>query len=392
MIFDLPSLLHPVDEATFLQHFIAKRRLYVRTSERGRAAGLLPWATVNHLIECDVLPPDRLRVIRANIDVATLMYRRRDEHKHLRAGALQQLLAQGASVIINDVSDLVPAIGGLSDNIERRLGHRVGVNAYLSFGRGSAFKAHFDYHDVLVLQVHGRKRWRSHGTPFPSPVEQLEPEPGKEAPIEIAWEEVLEPGDLLYLPRGEVHEAAVEGPNSVHLTIGIHIRHGVHLFEWLRKRAALDPEIRKDLTRAAGTEALRLHEATLKERLHAIVDAASVEEFLSAEDAERRPRVRLNIGIEDMPADDDVVEPAPRRTIALPADVESETAIIVGGERYRLSPAALRVLRLLLLRNRLTFREIKTELSAELNAEAVRVAIHELARQGLAGLTHAASR
>ena len=286
MIFDLPSLLHPVDEATFLQHFIEKRRLHVRTSERGRAAGLLPWATVNHLIECDVLPPDRLRVIRANIDVATLMYRRRDEHKHLRAGALQQLLAQGASVIINDVSDLVPAIGGLSDNIERRLGHRVGVNAYLSFGRGSAFKAHFDYHDVLVLQVHGRKRWRSHGTPFPSPVEQLEPEPGKEAPPEIAWEEVLEPGDLLYLPRGEVHEAAVEGPNSVHLTIGIHIRHGVHLFEWLRKRAALDPEIRKDLTRAAGTEALRRHEATLKERLHAIVDAASVEEFLSAEDAE----------------------------------------------------------------------------------------------------------
>ena len=391
MIFDLPTLLQPVGEATFLQHFIAKQRLHIRASDRERAASLLPWATVNHLIETDVLPPDRMRVIRANIDVAPVMYRRRDEHKHLRAGALQQLLAQGASVIINDVSDLVPEIGRLSDNIERRLAHRVGVNAYLSFGRGSAFKAHFDYHDVLVLQVHGRKRWRSHGTPFPFPVEQLASEPSKEAPAEVVWEDVLEPGDVLYLPRGEVHEAAVEGPSSVHLTIGIHIRHGIHFLEWLGKRAALDPDLRKDLTRADGEHSMHRHEAALKQRLHAIVDAATVEEFLRAEDAERRPRVVLNIGVEGILAEDTFIAPAPRRRIAFPQDGESDAGIIVGGERYRLSPPARRVLGLLLSQNGLTFRDLKAALNAELSAEVVRDAVHELARNGLAGLGPAGS-
>ncbi|HVM77648.1 MAG TPA: cupin domain-containing protein [Stellaceae bacterium] len=386
MICDLPSLLQPAGEEKFLEHFIEKKRLHVRASDPQRAASLLPWTTVNHLIECDVLPPDRMRVIRANIDVATLMYRRRDEHRHLRAGALQQLLAQGASVIINDVSDLVPEIGRLSDNIERRLAHRVGVNAYLSFGRGSAFKAHFDYHDVIVLQIHGRKRWRSLGTPFPFPVEQPGGEPSKEAPTETVWEDVLEPGDVLYLPRGEVHEAAVEGPRSVHLTIGVHVRHGIHFLEWLGKRAALDPQLRMDLTRVAGEEALRRHEALLKQRLHALIDGSSVEQFLDAEDIERRPRVLLNIGLDDLPDDDTLILPAPRRHLSHSADGDPERPITIGDERYSLSTPARQALSLLLANNGLTFNELRGALAAQMNLDLLREAVRELARNGLVGL------
>src|SRR5262249_28099490 len=200
MIRDFASLLAPFPESWFLEHFLEKKHLHISSGEPERVAQLLPWATINRLIEWDVLPPDRFRVIRAAIDIAPLMFRRRDGSQRLRAGALQALLTQGTSLVINGIGDLVPQIGRLSDALERRLAHNIGVNAYLSFGRGSAFKPHWDNHDVIVVQIHGSKRWRSYGTPIPFPVEKQ----GREQvlPTEIVWEGVLESGDLLYLPRG----------------------------------------------------------------------------------------------------------------------------------------------------------------------------------------------
>src|SRR5438445_10327044 len=171
MIRDLASLLAPVQEEAFLDHFQNKLRLHVKAGQAGRATDLLPWTTMNQLIAADILPTDRLRIVRASMDLPPLMYHRSGSHE-LRAGTLQTLLAQGVSIVINFVDDLVPQIGILADAVERRLGHQVGVNAYLSFGQGSALAAHADDHDVLVVQVHGRKRWRSYGSPFPLPVER----------------------------------------------------------------------------------------------------------------------------------------------------------------------------------------------------------------------------
>ena len=51
------------------------------------------------------------------------------------------------------------------------MGINTQVNAYLSFSKGGAFKPHWDIHDVLVVQVHGNKRWRIWNAEVPHPVE-----------------------------------------------------------------------------------------------------------------------------------------------------------------------------------------------------------------------------
>ena len=153
MLRDLASLLAPASEQTFLDRFLQKARLHVKSDDPARAVSLFPWSTINQLIESDLLPPDRLRVLRANTEILPSLFRHSDGERQLRPGALQSLLRQGVSLVINGVADLVPQIGRLTDAIERRLGHRTWANAYLSFGRGSAFKAHWDPHDVVVLQM-----------------------------------------------------------------------------------------------------------------------------------------------------------------------------------------------------------------------------------------------
>ena len=51
MIRRLEDLVAPLSEREFLDSFSRKRRLVVKTTEPERAASLLPWATINHLID-----------------------------------------------------------------------------------------------------------------------------------------------------------------------------------------------------------------------------------------------------------------------------------------------------------------------------------------------------
>lgn len=92
-------------------------------------------------------------------------------------------------------------------------------NASLLHAQG--FAPHFDDVDVYVLQTEGRKRWRvyaplaGHALPRYSSRDFVDAEIGSSL-LDV----VLEPGDLLYLPRGTIHQAESrpDGP-SLHLTV-----------------------------------------------------------------------------------------------------------------------------------------------------------------------------
>ena len=384
MIDSLATLLAPVAEESFLNHFLEKKRLHVKTRQPTRAASLFPWPVINHLIESDLLPSERLRVVRANVDILPGMFRHKDGSHGLRAGALQGLLAQGVSMIMNGLGDYVPQVGQLSDAIERRLGHRAWVNAYLSFGRGSALKAHWDEHDVLVVQVHGNKRWRGYGTPVAFPVSNFNA--GKDLGTKIVWEDVLEAGDVLYLPRGEVHEAMVEGPNSVHLTIGLQTPTGIDVLLWLAEQGAADVLLRKDVSPLGGEARLQDRERELKARLHALVEAVSLSQYFAVADAKRKLRPLLNLGMDEVLGPTTILVPALRRAMSSLGNGDNEGTLTIGDESFRLSAEARGALAHVLVVGGGSFGELVTALAGRLDEVTLRRAVLELARHGLLGL------
>jgi bifunctional lysine-specific demethylase and histidyl-hydroxylase NO66 len=62
-----------------------------------------------------------------------------------------------------------------------------------------------------------------------------------------ALDEVLEPGDALYLPRGWLHSAAAQDEASLHLTVGIKALTRYALVGALLELAAEDPRLRATL-------------------------------------------------------------------------------------------------------------------------------------------------
>ena len=170
--------------------------------------------------------------------------------------ALVRLFADGATLVLQGLHRLWPPIIDFSQDLAGELGHPVQVNAYVTPPQSRGFSDHYDVHDVFVLQIEGEKRWTIHAPVHPSPL-RSQPWTDRRGDVEAAaraepvLDEVLRPGDCLYLPRGYLHAATALGGVSTHLTIGVHswTRHALaeQLLAVALDRLGEDEEVRGSL-------------------------------------------------------------------------------------------------------------------------------------------------
>ncbi len=133
-------------------------------------------------------------------------------------------LAQGATIRFRDVDRFDLALGAFAAAVAQVYAARVQINAYLTPPAQAGFPPHFDNTDVFILQVVGSKEWRVHRdytnrVPLPDPDTPWDAE--RFRPIGSEEPHRLNVGDVLYLPRGEMHSARCSDEESLHLTISM---------------------------------------------------------------------------------------------------------------------------------------------------------------------------
>ena len=367
----LRDFFHPIDPVEIVDAIGGARRLF-RTTDRAAAfARLLPWATLGTLITADSLQKGHVTIARQGRPVPLEMVGA--SSGGLAPEAIQALCDQGASLVLNNIDGQVPAIAAMNAMVERHLRCDTHTNAYASFNRESAFKPHFDGHDVLILQLDGRKRWWCYGQKIRFPLKgQTFSSPEELPPPE--WEGVLEPGDMLYIPRGDVHRAMVEGPNSLHLTVTMLPPTGADMLSWLGRKL-LHQEIGRAYLPVLGDAADRAaHQAALRSAFHELVDTLDIDAFLADADRDRPPCRPLSLGLSQSIAPATRVQPALRRRVPIAA-VEARSG--------PLSPAERAVLELLLAEDALSAQQVADRLPGH-DAQA---AIETLARRALVFLS-----
>jgi hypothetical protein len=201
-----------------------------------------------------------------------------------------ELFLDGHTIVLQGLHRLWPPLIDFAGALTTDLGHPVQVNAYVTPRSSQGFSAHYDVHDVFVLQVAGEKRWRIHQPVLPDPLRD-QPWTDVRAAVEArATEEpvidaVLRPGDALYLPRGYLHAAEALGEVSCHLTVGVHpvTRHA--LLESVLAIVADDPQLRVSLPLGVDVG----DPAAVEPELRATVDAltARLRTVTAAEVADR---------------------------------------------------------------------------------------------------------
>jgi hypothetical protein len=95
------------------------------------------------------------------------------------------------------------------------------VNVYLTPPNSQGFSAHYDTHDVFVVQVYGHKRWQVFEQSIEAPLYGQPHKSGNGAAAKPLREVDLAAGSFMYLPRGHVHSAVSGDSASVHLAVGV---------------------------------------------------------------------------------------------------------------------------------------------------------------------------
>ena len=84
--------------------------------------------------------------------------------------AVARLFADGTTIVLQALHRIWPPVIEFAGRLRDDVGHPVQVNAYVTPPSSRGFSAHYDIHDVFVLQVAGEKRWIVHEPCFEAPL------------------------------------------------------------------------------------------------------------------------------------------------------------------------------------------------------------------------------
>ncbi len=218
----LDDLIAPLSRESFFAEYWERRPLVCRGRPAASFARLFSIADMDRAI-CYLKPkPSRIEVVTEQGFVAD-NYLNPDGTANLNL--VRESYLKGSTIILSGLEQNWEPLDLFSSALEGSLNHMVAMAVYLTPPNFHGVKPHFDTQEIFVLQVEGSKTW----TVYP-PARLLPPVEGsyrlvsrEELPAPL-FEVVLRPGDVLYLPRGFVHEASAGDAPSLHIAVDVHVR------------------------------------------------------------------------------------------------------------------------------------------------------------------------
>jgi len=210
-------LIDPMTPEEFENDFHERQPARFAARNPSRYSELLSRSDLDTVLGTHFVNHRDIALTRNDEEIPMRSYTRRGRIQPL---AVARCFDDGATIIFNQLHRRIPALARLSVEIGRRFSSRVQANAYLTPPGAQGFPAHWDTHDVFILQIEGSKLWSLHDTKIRLPLREQRFSRGTPAgdPTE---EFELGPGDGAYIPRGRMHAARSTDQASLHVTLGL---------------------------------------------------------------------------------------------------------------------------------------------------------------------------
>jgi ribosomal protein L16 Arg81 hydroxylase len=250
---NLASLLHPISLETFISTYWEKNWLLVQRGDEGYYEGLLTNENLEDIISSPDARYPAIMLAKDGVYYPPQAYCEDVKMGHVTFSGVPNVkklsaeYGKGATIALTSLDRCWRPLGDLCMRLEEQLDHGINTNVYITAGRTTGFPPHYDTHDIMVLQIAGKKVWRIHEPTIKLPDVSQPCEPKHFSPGPQLAEIELHTGDLLYLPRGYGHTATTSKSHSAHVTVGIHV------YTWARLLKERDPscvrleEFRKSL-------------------------------------------------------------------------------------------------------------------------------------------------
>jgi bifunctional lysine-specific demethylase and histidyl-hydroxylase MINA len=253
------DLIAPIGEEEFFAEYHDKKPLHIPAPAPDKLDDVMTWDKLSAILNMTAIwSPSNLRLFLDTEAIPVEKYCRpaidRNHQQTMQPDAekVKSWLQRGASLVANDIDTLTPGLITAANALERRLGAKVQSNLYCSWQTHQAFPTHFDTHEVFALHVAGEKVWNIYEGRLENPIANDAYKNVDDAFNEkhrggLLEEVTLRPGDVLYIPRGQYHDALASSEGCIHLSFGVTHVIGIDVMTLLFEHALADPAIRSNI-------------------------------------------------------------------------------------------------------------------------------------------------
>ncbi|XP_046692601.1 ribosomal oxygenase 1 isoform X2 [Silurus meridionalis] len=212
-------LIHPVTAKTFFRDTWEKKPLLIRRQNPHYYEGLFSTAEFDRILRNDDVQYG------VNLDVTSFTNGKRETHNppgRALPYSVWDFYENGCSLRMLNPQAFSSTVWNVLSILQEKFGSMAGANVYLTPAGTQGFAPHYDDIEAFIVQLEGKKHWRVYNPRSKDEVLSLVSSPNY-SQTEIGnpiMDVVLEPGDLLYFPRGFIHQGnCLPDAHSLHITI-----------------------------------------------------------------------------------------------------------------------------------------------------------------------------
>lgn len=252
-----------------------RRRIFLEEgSEKKRVSWILA-DDIDSLISSVDIPLTNFNMADGEEPLSSALYA---PHGVVDLDKVANLHSDGATIILRAAQRWSNKLRYLCGCLEQDFGFPAQANVYLTPAGKKSTPPHWDNHDLFIVQVLGAKKWRLFSSENALPLDWQRFDPDVYSVGDLVEELEIHEGDVLYLPRGNIHEPVAD-TYSIHVSLGVLVSRWMDVLIELVKRVAEDeialrevPDLPRGLFDERSSEALA-------SKLMALIDKLKSVEF-----------------------------------------------------------------------------------------------------------------
>eukprot|EP00057_Strongylocentrotus_purpuratus_P030723 XP_782527.3 PREDICTED: bifunctional lysine-specific demethylase and histidyl-hydroxylase NO66 isoform X1 [Strongylocentrotus purpuratus] len=212
-------LISPFKVEDYFKNIFERKPLFLKRHKPGYFTDIFSSKELSNILKENDVQFTR------NIDVTTYTDGKRETHNptgRAQPQVVWDYYNNGCSVRVLNPQTYSTRVWQLLAALQEFFGCFVGANIYLTPPGTQGFAPHYDDIEAFVLQLEGKKHWKLYNQRSPAEVlPRFSSSNFTDADIgQPILDTTLEPGDLLYFPRGVIHQASTPSEtHSLHITI-----------------------------------------------------------------------------------------------------------------------------------------------------------------------------
>nr|XP_046266779.1 ribosomal oxygenase 2 isoform X2 [Scatophagus argus] len=218
------SLIQPMETEQFFREHWEKKPLHLQRSDASTASyyqSLFQLSDLQSLCSQGLEYYRDINVVRC-INGKKKILNKKGQVKNSDLG--KNLVQNKATIQFHQPQRFKDELWSIQEKLECFFGALVGSNVYITPQESQGLPVHYDDVEVFILQLEGQKRWLLYRPTVPLATEySVESQQRIGSPTHDI---VLKAGDLLYFPRGTIHQASTPAgvDHSTHLTLSTYQR------------------------------------------------------------------------------------------------------------------------------------------------------------------------